>query len=364
MRRIVLLLVVVVAGVCAMMAEKFQVGGLWYKPLSDGVSVAVVSPPEEAEAEYLKGVRSLVIPGEVTLSGKKYAVTELQMAFCGEKPYDTMADLREVEIPEGVTSVHDFFNMPYLESIKLPDSVEKLKGFHNLPSLKTVVFPQGLTEIEMESFQWVGLQSLTIPVNMKGIGYQVLTDLPELTELHLSNVEYVETYAFQVLPKLKKLVLPPSFVESVDFTLSGGFDEVWFESDGVEREWHLSVGSFVCKPKAVYCARPNPPVIDGAENINIFDIQGGYEGYMFGGINNLKNVTLYVPRGCTEAFKSTLYWGMMDIREYDFQNGIPVVSDDGAVTKGSLYDLHGRKVAQEGVSPGVYVRDGRKVVVR
>lgn len=85
---------------------------------------------------------------------------------------------------------------------------------------------------------------------------------------------------------------------------------------------------------------------------------------MFGGTSNLPNIKLYVPVGCKEAFSQTPYWGLMDIREYDFNAGVETVTSDALPADGKLYDLQGRLTETTGATPGVYVRDGRKILVR
>lgn len=48
---------------------------------------------------------------------------------------------------------------------------------------------------------------------------------------------------------------------------------------------------------------------------------------------------------------------------YSNTSGVEAVEDDAACD-GILYDLHGRKVSSDTPAPGIYIRDGKKIVIR
>jgi hypothetical protein len=56
-------------------------------------------------------------------------------------------------------------------------------------------------------------------------------------------------------------------------------------------------------------------------------------------------------------------WGEIFLYEAeDFSTSINMV-EQSKQSKGTIYDLQGRKIANSQLKPGIYIRDGRKVVV-
>ena len=86
---------------------------------------------------------------------------------------------------------------------------------------------------------------------------------------------------------------------------------------------------------------------------------------MFGGLDAMKDIILYVRPECVETYRNTPNWGVMDIRPYDFQNGLPMTEAD-TPQKGDikLYDLGGRPVTEANPASGIYIANGQKTVIR
>lgn len=355
--------------VTAICGERFASDGLYFEILSEEDATVALAEPPGSDAYYLAGKTEVVVPGKVThtASGKEYALVAVNDAFY-QRPGATynLDVLESVVIPQGVHSINDFKCLPSLKSITLPDGLESLTGVTECPSLKSLDLPSTLTELGMWTFHDVAIEELVIPDGVKFIPYASIVDCPELRSLTLSGVERITDHTLIRLPKLKRLAFPACFVSNHINTVSGGMEEIWFYSDGVDREWNLDVVSFVCKPKTVYCARRIPPIITlGGNPLNEPFDPANYDAdgyFMFGCSSNLKNVVLYVPVGCKELFSNTPYWGMMDIREYDFEAGIEIVEYNvETVGDDMYYDMQGRKVAVP-VS-GIYIHGGKKVLI-
>ena len=133
-------------------------------------------------------------------------------------------------------------------------------------------------------------------------------------------------------------------------------EEIWFLSDGNEYPWDIDIRSFRgCKPKTIYCARPNAPSLYGTPS----------EDDMFGGLDVMKDIILYVRPECVETYRNTPNWGVMDIRPYDFQNGLPMTEADTPQNGDiQLYDLGGRPVTEANPASGIYIANGQKTVIR
>lgn len=359
MKKLVLITLMVVASVCGMSAQKFEVGGLNYRVLSESdLTVKLVGAG--SDDSYLAGVKYVVVPENVTdpVSGQTYTVVATEGAFVG------LDDIEEISLPNTITSIwHDFKFLPNLVSLNLSESLVSLQGFDTLPKLTELVFPETLQTIGDQSFSYVGLKEVVLPDGVTFLDNMVLTDMYNLERIEMPAVDYTGVHVLSHCVKLKKLVLPPCFNKSESLSLCSDFEEVWFGSDGSEAECMLSVTSLKCHPTAVYCVRPVPPVFYDMDRIDSDALQYGYE-YAFGTMAELPQVPLYVPVGKGEVYRNAPYWGMMDVREYDFSNGIAVTEADNSHSTEVYYDLTGRKVDKNNLASGIYVSAGRKIVIR
>lgn len=365
MKRLLFALAIVCLWLPGRAGERFISGGLYYEILSEEDATVSLAEPTAHDTEYLAGVTALTLEEKVTnpATGNEYELVAIDHAFVGYAVSAHQLDaLESVTIPNTVTTIDDFYSLPNLKHVKLPDRLESLTGFTECPAITTLDIPQTLTEIGMFTFQYSGFEELAIPKGVKFIPYFMASYCERLTRLAIPGAEVMTDHALLGLPSLKTLVLPATFVKNAINSIQGGIETIWFESDGVERDWQLDIFSFYCSPKAIYCARKTPPVIDfyyDHFDPAMFD----NEAYMFGGTSNLPNIKLYVPVGCKEAFSKTPYWGLMDIREYDFNAGVETVTSDTLPTDGNLYDLQGRPT-ESAAAPGIYVRDGRKILIK
>jgi hypothetical protein len=75
-----------------------------------------------------------------------------------------------------------------------------------------------------------------------------------------------------------------------------------------------------------------------------------------------ENCVLYVPKDCIEKYRAAEGWNeFVNIVEID-DTGIKSFRADSQYS--TVYDLHGRKFSAEGLSKGVYIINGKKVVVK
>ncbi|MBO7609799.1 MAG: leucine-rich repeat protein [Muribaculaceae bacterium] len=105
----------------------------------------------------------------------------------------------------------------------------------------------------------------------------------------------------------------------------------------------------------------NPNPNDITLGLDVFGSEGMYNEWS--GIP-IETCVLYVPKGSVQLYKNANQWKKFkhieEINYYssiDDMNAVPVAGD------GAYYDMQGRRVAEPS-QPGIYVRDGKKIVVK
>lgn len=362
MKKLIYSIVALLSGVTSVNAAiyAFADGDLYFSVLSvDDATVKAVAPIGDAAADYLLGATSVSVPATATNSktGITYKVVEIGVDAFADNP-----TLEDVTIPEGVTKVNSFYNLPNLRSVTLPASLEYVGGFVNLPALETLDLPDGITTIDYYAFQRLtSLTSVRIPQGVTQIRDFVFNSCPAITSFAMPGIEFIDEYCLN-FPSLKRLTFPASLKSTGWCAISGGMEELWFESDGSDRQWTLSMNGFRCRPTAIYCEHTTPPSFIYEDAFLINEEYGSTDDNMFGGLENMKSITLYVPVGTAEAYRATPYWGTMQIVEYDFNAGIAVPKADqgDAERTPAIYDLAGRKIDGTPATPGIYVSQGKK----
>ena len=81
---------------------------------------------------------------------------------------------------------------------------------------------------------------------------------------------------------------------------------------------------------------------------------------------NRTNATLYVPKGSKSAYQAADYWNeFKEIVEIDV-TGIKAVENEhiaGSDETGNWYTLDGRRLSGKPTKRGIYIVNGRKVIV-
>ena len=81
-----------------------------------------------------------------------------------------------------------------------------------------------------------------------------------------------------------------------------------------------------------------------------------------------KDIPLYVPYGTKEKYQNADGWKeFTNIIEMDETAGIESLTSDSSLKgeeSGNIYSLDGRKVSNSGLSKGIYIKNGKKVVIK
>lgn len=258
----------------------------------------------------------------------------------------------EIILPESLVGIDLIAGFKNLKRIHMCDNVTYITMICDLPTLEELVLSSSLTELGSPGINLVGLRKLVLPESLKGLSYHSICNCFKLEELELRGVEVIHRDEISGLTALKKLVLSPKLKTVESGALATTAREIWFPSDGTNYGLTLKGDSFVCTPERIYCQHQTPPRVTKPYTA------------IFGGEEHRAIMTVYVPAESVEAYKAAPVFGEMNVVAYDFAAGVEMPMADEKPTEGRLYDLYGREISGPDITPGIYVRDGRKVIVR
>lgn len=279
-----------------------------------------------------------------------------------------------------------FFDCFALESISLPEGLQWMDqvAFFECKSLKSVVIPSSLTYIANEAFgSCVSLESVTLPATITSIGYKSFDYCLKLTDVTLPDgLQSIGEWAFSdtampsvVIPGGVKNVSMAAFQRNPNLTtlvVSEGVETIGGGTFGVCHQLATIVlpstlnriddHAFMAwqKIKDFYCYASNVPET-GDE---IFSIS-----YDEGHPDDLSGATLHVPAGSVTKYKKEAPWN-------SFGSIVALTSDDPTPSDISelpiqdtgetdvYYTIDGIRLQGLPTKKGVYIKDGKKVLVQ
>ena len=251
-------------------------------------SLAAVTLPEGLQSigDYaFYGCTSLTaieIPSSITSIGASAfnGCTSLEAVTLPERlqsigvaAFRNCSALTSIDIPASVTSIGEsaFNGCTSLAAVTLHKGLQSIDSyaFNGCTSLAAATLPEGLQSIGVYAFQnCSALTSIKIPGTVKTVGMYSFQDCSDLVSLELAEgVETLESYAFRGCSALTQVTLPASLTK-VGVDVFGGH------------------GASI-----VFISLATTPPSSGSSPLGEVD-----------------GVTLYVPQGSLEAYKSAFGW--------------------------------------------------------
>ena len=363
-------------------ASLVYIDGTYYR--LEGETATSIRPEDAGKSSRLLSLAwepdyplHITVPSEISYEGKTYQVTQIgggtfrccyellsatlpsTITSIGNAAFMKCEKLQYVIIPESVSyiGVGAFDECFGLSSIVIPEGIDTIRTntFSNCTSLSAVTLPSSLKTIEPYAFVMsTALPYLEIPKSVKTIGEGAFCNCHSLMSISLpKGIKRIETRTFYNCQALTSIKIP----EGVKAIASEAFAGCTSLSSVTLPESIISIDvqAFTDIPDTadIYCKAKNPCKIS-ARTFNF-------------------KSTLHVPYGCKEKYENATFWSNftniveMDEEKYDEpvyygETGVaPAVSDDTA-SDGQFYDLQGRPA--DGTKKGIYIKNGKKVLVR
>lgn len=315
-----------------------------------------------------KDLKSVTIPNSVTTFKKS--------AFC------LCTSLTSFTIPNSVTTIGEkaFSSCKNLTSIVIPDNVSSIGdyAFQSCKKLSSVTFGNGLVSIGEGAFASCGLTTVTIPDNVTSIGDLAFSECKSLISITLpNNLKEINTSLLMHCVSLPSVVIPNSVRTICIYAFASCDNLTSVKMPNMLK--NIYAGAFQkCKSLTTITIPSSVDYIESnvfeytdlsiviSEIIEPFDISGYSSSSRVFSQPTFNNATLYVPDGTIEKYKATEGWkDFLNIKE-----GLPSTSIDNAVINKvdnfSIYNLNGQRVGNnlDGLSKGIYIKNGKKHVVK
>lgn len=301
------------------------------------------------------------------------------LSSIGSEAFYNCTGLISLHLPNSVISIGDraFFNCSNLAVIAIPNALESigLEAFLNCSKLTSIYLPATMTHIGTGAFsRCTGLKSVIIPKLITTIGSSVFSGCSSLTSVTLPDaLTAVGYHAFSGCSKLKAITLPPSVttigesafvnctelkdinldrVSQIKYAAFSGCNELLnisiFKAKDVNSdafvncpivsavlpyEWTENFDmKFSDKPSLwkVYIGEATTAIpAETFKNNNLLWVYSNaatppkISTTTFGPETYNKG-TLYVPKGCVDAYKAALVWNLIpNIQEMPYRVVIP-----------------------------------------
>lgn len=318
--------------------------------------------------------------------------------------------ISDLEIPNGTKLINDyaFENCRSINSLAIPNSVTSIgkSAFNNCRNLNTVYIGNGVEKICDNAFtQCYSLTSVKIPNSVNSIGDYAYYGCKKVTSLTIGNsVTEIGTHAFTGCIEMKKVTFSDS-----DKTLCFKDTKSTFYDCPIETLYlgryipcDESTSLFGTKIKSLIIGNSVTSIgssafnnCTGLKEVTIGNSVTSIGNFAFEECSSVvklvsKNTTppnvgpysllglsestceLIVPKGSLETYKSAMYWkDFLHIRESDEASASvdDIESDSNEIY--NVYNLQGISIMTgaskddlEALAPGIYIINGKKVLIK
>lgn len=246
--------------------------------------------------------------------------------YIGIYAFSYCSMLTELSIPSTVSFIGRYaFQWTGLKSFEWPESITEIPegAFYHCTDLSEFEFLPSVTKIGQFAFTFSGLESVTIPDQITRIELATFGNCENLTEVNLPHtLTYIGDMAFIRAP-ITSIVIPATVT-----TLEPAFQQCDLLDD-------------------IYCYIEEPLAIQ----YNTF---------------SKYSARLHVLPGCGEDYEDAPVWRDFNIYE-DLTPMTGIASIQSEDVKGNVYTLSGvnlGKIQHDKLPSGIYIQDGRKIVVK
>ncbi len=351
--------------------QTFLYDGLWFDIESDETCIL------RSSWTGPKYSGDIIVPEKAIYNGKEYTVTKTLGAFwrcdeltsvslpetittIGYQSFERCIKLHTMRIPNSVTSIeaYAFNECNSLTGITIPDGVTVIgrSAFRrcdnitsvNIPNgikyidyatfagcqkLTSITLPNSLTYIGESAFSACRFTSITIPASVDTLGEYAFNSCERLTDIDLSHISKISKYAFQNAFSLKYIcILKANHVEDKAFGACKNIETFVLPYYGWTEKFKLDF-SDLASLNSLYIGEGTTNIPDNAfgNKTNLMNVYSNattppsISPTTFSYITCYKG-TLYVPKGCIDAYKNTEGWSMFrDFQELPYQ---VVITDD------------------------------------
>lgn len=291
--------------------------------------------------------------------------------------YNYRAKILAVVIEDGVTSIgkEAFSFCSSLPSITIPNSVTSIGAyaFYGCSSLPSITISNSVLTIGGNAFYetgWYNVQSdgilyldnwligykgskptgeITIKSGTKGLADGAFAGCSGMTSITIPNsVTIISSSAFSNCSSLISITIPNSVTCIFAEAFSGC-------SSLISITIPNSV-TYIGNYAFCNCSSLTSVIVEWATPVAIKSST----------FSNQKNATLYVPKGCKAVYQAENYWNeFREIVETETPaSDISQLANDIAIKKEEWYTIDGEKLSAKPAQKGIYIHNGKKVIIK